>query len=101
MSDVVAETNSKPFANMFQRFSTRLFYYTFGSKLIKKMKYLSIYVRSITANLCRSVGGWCLSPTATGREAEYILDKSPVHHKATQRHTGQTTRHAHSKLRAI
>ncbi|MED6245809.1 hypothetical protein ATANTOWER_008532 [Ataeniobius toweri] len=38
-------------------------------------------------------GSWCLSLVVYGREAGYTLDRSPVHHRATQRHTGQTTRH--------
>jgi len=32
-------------------------------------------------------------PAAIGREAGYTLDRSPVHHRATQK---QTTMHAHT-----
>ncbi|MEQ2177428.1 hypothetical protein GOODEAATRI_003437 [Goodea atripinnis] len=35
----------------------------------------------------------CLSPVVIGGEAGYIQDKSPIYHRATWRHTGQTTMH--------
>ncbi|MED6263022.1 hypothetical protein CHARACLAT_000097 [Characodon lateralis] len=40
-----------------------------------------------------SLGSWCLSPSVYRREAGYTLDGSPVHRRATQRHSGQTTKH--------
>ncbi|MEQ2234687.1 hypothetical protein ILYODFUR_034039 [Ilyodon furcidens] len=43
-------------------------------------------------------GGWCLSPVVYRREAGYTLDRLPVHHSATQRHTGQTAMHASHTL---
>ncbi|MEQ2292354.1 hypothetical protein AMECASPLE_022349 [Ameca splendens] len=43
-----------------------------------------------------SRGSWCLSPGVEGQEAGYTLDRSPVHRRATQRHTGQTTMHTHT-----
>ncbi|MEQ2287915.1 hypothetical protein AMECASPLE_017657 [Ameca splendens] len=36
---------------------------------------------------------WYRSLAVTEREAGHTLDRSPVHHRATQRHTGQTTIH--------
>ncbi|MEQ2309125.1 hypothetical protein AMECASPLE_035414, partial [Ameca splendens] len=41
-----------------------------------------------------SQGSWCLSPTVYGREAGYTLIRSPVHRRAAQTHTGQTTMHS-------
>ncbi|MEQ2166704.1 hypothetical protein GOODEAATRI_030992 [Goodea atripinnis] len=40
-----------------------------------------------------SPGSWCLSPAAYKRESGSTVDQSPVYSRATQRDTGQTTRH--------
>ncbi|MED6237426.1 hypothetical protein ATANTOWER_024615 [Ataeniobius toweri] len=45
---------------------------------------------------------WCPSPAVYRREAGSIQDRSPVHRRATQRHTEQTTIHTSIHyLRAI
>jgi len=44
----------------------------------------------------RLAGGPEPFPAVIGREAGYTLDRSPVHHSATQRQTRQTTTHAHA-----
>ncbi|KAK5606619.1 hypothetical protein CRENBAI_017887 [Crenichthys baileyi] len=36
---------------------------------------------------------WCSSAAVIGLVAGYTLDRSPVHHRATQRQTEQTTAH--------
>ncbi|MEQ2178911.1 hypothetical protein GOODEAATRI_019074 [Goodea atripinnis] len=47
-----------------------------------------------TCFFCRELrGSWCLSPAVYGEEVGYTLDRSPVHHRATQRHTGQIAMH--------
>ncbi|MED6265798.1 hypothetical protein CHARACLAT_029070 [Characodon lateralis] len=38
-----------------------------------------------------SWGSWCLSPAVYGQEAGYTLDRSPVHRRTTQTHSGPTT----------
>ncbi|MEQ2308845.1 hypothetical protein AMECASPLE_032454 [Ameca splendens] len=50
-------------------------------------------VQILTKDESGSLGSWFLSPAVYGREAEYALDRSPIHHRATQRHAGQTTIH--------
>ncbi|MEQ2310060.1 Kinesin-like protein kif3b [Ameca splendens] len=42
------------------------------------------------------VGRWCVSRVVIEGEAGYTMIRSPVCHRATQRHTGQITMHAHT-----
>ena len=44
----------------------------------------------------RVAGGLEPIPVVIGREVGYTLDRSPVHHRATQRQMRQTTMHAHT-----
>ncbi|MED6252771.1 hypothetical protein ATANTOWER_016754, partial [Ataeniobius toweri] len=66
------------------------------SSLLVVLSWVSFWISlsSVPARICiGSWGRWCLFQEVYGREAVYTLDKLPVHCRATQRHTEQTTRH--------
>ncbi|MED6280226.1 hypothetical protein CHARACLAT_008570 [Characodon lateralis] len=69
-----------------------------GFKLVSSCYVVHVYIQSVSHFLYRffhsgSRGSRCLSPAVYGREAGYTLDWLPVHRRATQTHTGQTTTH--------
>ena len=64
------------------------------NRMFLKRNWRNIHPFSIPAySNCRVAGGLEAIPGVIGREARYSLDRSPIHHRVTQRRTRQTTTH--------
>lgn len=46
--------------------------------------------------LNRLLRGWILFPVVNGRETVYTFNRSPEHHRVTQRRIGQSITHTHT-----
>jgi len=85
-SDMGMFTPWKSFIGLFHTLNT-------SQNQPKVFLYLSIHPFSIPAQSnCGGAGAYL----SDHREAGYTLDRSPVHHRATQRQTRQTTTHTHT-----
>ena len=73
--------------------------YTSGKHLcffISINHWCTLLIYSYWLNPIQGIRGLETIPAIIGREAGYTLDRSPVHHSATQRQTRHTTMHTHS-----